>query len=217
MYNFSYFKEKDIAVVKEFMKANSFAVITGCDANHQPVATQVPLLLEERGGKLFLLGHVQRKTDHQSAFEKNPDVLAIFTGPHTYVSASWYSNKQTASTWNYISVHAKGKLTFLGEAALLNILQRTTALFENNPQSPSLVEKMPAEYVSKLMKAIVAFEMEITHLDNVFKLSQNRDKESYTVITDKLEAQGGQAAEIAEAMKKRGEQLFGTDPNGTGT
>ncbi len=215
MYNLSYFKEKDIAVVKTFMHANPFAFICGCNANNQPVATQVPLLLEERGGKLFLMGHVQRKTDHQLAFEQNPAVLAVFTGPHTYVSASWYSNQQSASTWNYISVHAKGHLTFLDEAALLTILSRTTALFENNSNSPSLVEKMPGEYVSKMMKAIVAFEIEVTHLDNVFKLSQNRDKESFGNIVDKLKEQGGQAAEIAEEMKQRKDQLFGgTDGNG---
>jgi transcriptional regulator len=208
MYNFSYFKEKDIAVVKEFMFANSFALVTGCDANNHPVATQIPLLLEERDGKLFLLGHVQRKTDHHLAFEKNPNVLAIFTGPHTYVSASWYSNQQVASTWNYISVHAKGVVNFLGDEALLNILQRTTALFENNAQSPALVEKMPQEYVNKMMKAIIAFEMEVTHLDNVFKLSQNRDKESFQNITEKLTEQGGQAAAVADEMKQRQDQLF---------
>jgi transcriptional regulator len=208
MYNLPYFKEKDLAVVKQFMKANPFAIITGCDANNQPVASQVPLLLEERDEKLFLLGHVQRKTDHQLAFEQNPYMLAVFTGPHTYVSASWYSNPQTASTWNYVSVHAKGMVKFLGDTALLNILSRTTALFENDAHSPALVEKMPEDYVSKMMKAIVAFEMEVTHLDNVFKLSQNREKESYTAITDKLKAQGGQAADIAQEMEQRRSQLF---------
>lgn len=211
MYNLPYFKEKDLAVVKQFMHANPFALLTGCDANNQPVATQVPLLLEERDEKLFLLGHVQRKTDHQLAFEKNPHVLAVFNGPHTYVSASWYSNPQTASTWNYISVHAKGVLTFLDETALLSLLRRLTAFFENDAHSPALVEKMPEDYVSKLMKAIVAFEIEVTQFDNVFKLSQNRDKESYTAIVDKLEAQGGQAAAIAQEMQQREEQLFGSD------
>ena len=208
MYNLPYFKEKDLAVVKKFMLANPFALIAGCDANNQPVATQVPLLLEEREEKLFLLGHVQRKTDHHIAFEQNPQVLAIFTGPHTYVSASWYSNQQTASTWNYISVHAKGMLKFLDETALLNLLQRLTAFFENDAHSPALVEKMPEEYVSKMMKAIIAFEIEVTHLDNVFKLSQNRDKETYSNVTDKLRAQGGQASEIAEEMQQREDQLF---------
>ena len=211
MYSFSYFKEKDIELVKQFMQQNSFALLAGCDAHQQPVATQVPLLLEEREGKLFLLGHIQRKTDHHLAFEQNPQVLAIFTGPHTYVSASWYSNPQVASTWNYIAVHAKGPVHFLGEAALLNILTRTTALYENNADSAALVEKMPAEYVSKMMKAIVAFEIEVTHLDNVFKLSQNRDKETYANIVDKLQAQGGQAADLAQQMQQRRSQLFNED------
>jgi len=208
MYNLSYFKEKDIAVVKQFVKANPFAFITGCDANNQPVATQVPLLVEERDEKLFLLGHVQRKTDHQLAFEQNPHALAVFTGPHSYVSASWYTNKQTASTWNYVSVHAKGTLKFLDDAALLALLSRLTAYFENNPHSPALVEKMPEEYVTKLMKAIVAFEIEVTHLDNVFKLSQNHEKENFTAIVDNLKVQGGQAAAIAQEMEKRRSQLF---------
>lgn len=211
MYNFSYFKEADIALVKQFMQQNAFALLAGCNAAQQPVATQVPLLLEERAGKLFLQGHIQRKTDHQLAFEQNPQVLAVFTGPHSYVSASWYSNPQVASTWNYIAVHAKGHMQFVGDAALLDILARTTTLFENNAGSPALVEKMPPEYVSKMMKAIVAFEIEVTHLDNVFKLSQNRDKETYSNIADKLQAQGGQAAAIAAQMQQRRSQLFNED------
>lgn len=208
MYNFSYFKENDPAVVKEFMKANSFALIAGCDANNQPVATQVPLMMEERDGKLFLLGHIQRKTDHHLAFEHNPNTLTVFTGPHTYVSASWYTNQQVASTWNYVSVHAKGTLKFLDDAGLLDMLKRLTAHYENNPHSPALVEKMPEEYVSKLMKAIIAFEIEVTHLDNVFKLSQNHKKENFTSIVDHLKEQGGQSKEIADEMEHRKDQLF---------
>ncbi len=190
------------------MQDNAFAFIIGCNTNLQPVASQIPLLIEERGDKLFLLGHVQRKTDHHLAFEQNPNALAVFTGPHTYVSASWYTNQQQASTWNYMSVHARGQVKFLDDAGLLDILKRTTSFFENNPHSPSLVEKMTEEYVSKNMKAIVAFEMEVTAIDNVFKLSQNRDKESYHKITEELKAQGGQAAEVGNEMDKRRSQLF---------
>jgi transcriptional regulator len=212
MYNLPYFKEKDINVVKQFMQQNPFVVLAGCDAANKPVATQVPLLLEEKDGQIILYGHVQRKTDHQLAFEQNPDVLAIFTGPHTYVSASWYGNPQTASTWNYMTVHAKGVLTFLGDTALLEILSKTTARFENNEHSPALVEKMPEEYVSKMMKAIIAFEIEVTHIDNVFKLSQNRDKESYEKIIPQLKEQGGEAAVIAAEMERRSSQLFNERP-----
>jgi transcriptional regulator len=208
MYNLPYFKENDLAVVKQFMRAHPFVFLSGVDVNNQPVASQVPVLIEERDNQVFLMGHMMRKTDHQLAFEKNANALVVFTGPHTYVSASWYTNKQTGATWNYMSVHAKGLLSFLDDNALLNILTRTTALFENNPDSPSLVEKMPQEYLDKMMKAIVGFEIEITYLDNVFKLSQNRDKESYLTITQKLQDQGGDAAAIAAEMQQRRSQLF---------
>jgi len=208
MYSFSYYKEKDIEVVKAFMRSNPFAMLIGCDANSEPVATQIPLLTEERDGELFLLGHVQRKTDHHLVLEQNPSVLAVFTGPHTYISASWYTNPQTASTWNYVSVHAKGELRFLPDEELLNILSRTTAYFENNRHSPALVEKMPEEYVSKMMKAIVGFEIKVTGLDNVFKLSQNRNEESFTRIIDELEKQDEQAQSIAQMMRRKQKDLF---------
>jgi transcriptional regulator len=208
MYNLPYFKEQDISVIKDFMRKHPFVLLSGCDADNLPVATHVPLLLEETDGKLFFYGHVMKQTDHHKGFIANPNVLAVFWGPHTYVSASWYTDKQTASTWNYMTVHAKGTLTFLDDDALLNILSRTTALFENDPHSPSLVEKLPKDYVEKLMKAIIAFRIEVTGLDNVFKLSQNRDKESYHHIIPKLRAQGGEAALIAEQMEQRSSQLF---------
>ena len=119
MYNLPYFKEQDAATVLKFVKDNPFAFLCGCDAADKPVATQIPVFIDERDNKLFLSGHIMRNTDHHKAFEQNPSVLAVFTGPHTYVSASWYSNKSTASTWNYMSVHARGSLRFLDGPALL--------------------------------------------------------------------------------------------------
>lgn len=205
MYNSSQFKETDDALVKDFIRQNPFAILCGCDAGNKPVATHIPFLVEEREGQLFLLGHIMRKTDHHKAFEQNSEALVIFNGPHSYISASWYSNPQTASTWNYITVHARGTLRFVDEGALLNILTRTTALFENNPGSPALVEKMPEDYVSSLSKAIVGFEIAITQLDNLFKLSQNRDEKSYKNIISKLRERGTtDAVQVADEMEKRG-------------
>jgi transcriptional regulator len=214
MYNLPYFKEKDPAVIRKFMKENPFVILCGCDETHHPIATQIPLLLEEKNDQLILYGHVQRKTDHQLAFEANPNVLAIFTGPHSYVSASWYSNPQTASTWNYMAVHAKGILRFLDDNALIGILKKTTSLFENNLESPSLVEKMPEEYVQKMIKAIIAFEIRVTALDNVFKLSQNRDEKSYHNIIDHLDQQEDPSKQIATEMKERTQQVFKNGNNG---
>ena len=195
----------------EFMRKHPFVFLAGCDAGTKPVATQVPVFIDEREGKLFLSGHIMRNTDHHKAFLQNPNVLAVFTGPHTYVSASLYSNPLQASTWNYMSVHAKGVLSFSSEQELLNILKRTTSHFENNPHSPSLFEKLPTAYVEKLVQAIIAFEIEVTALDNVFKLSQNRDEKSYHAIIDKLRQSDDDSRQIAAEMEKRTSQLFKTD------
>ena len=208
MYNLPYFKESDIEIVKEFVRKNPFAFISGCDAANKPVATQVPVFIDERGDKLFLSGHMMRNTDHHKAFVNNPNALAVFTGAHTYVSASWYEDKRQGSTWNYISVHARGTLTFLDEDALRDILKRTTSHFENNPYSGANFDDLPKEYVDKMVKAIVAFEIEVTEMDNVFKLSQNRDEKSFHNIVEKLEAQNEDGRRVAEEMKKRTSRLF---------
>lgn len=208
MYNLPHFKEPDAQVVLEFVKQHPFAMLIGVDAEHQPVATQVPVFIDEREGRLFLTGHIQRKTDHHKAFEQNSNVLAVFTGAHAYVSASWYENKQVASTWNYMSVHAKGSMRFLTDEELYEVLKRTTNHFENNPLSPSLVEKMSDEYVQSNMKAIVAFEVEVKELNHVFKLSQNRDEKSYNQIIHQLQQQGGEAKEVAEIMEARKDKVF---------
>ena len=208
MYNLPYFKENDPAVIREFMRRNPFVLLCGCDQDNRPVATQIPVLIEDREDKLFLIGHVQRKTDHQLAFAKNQNVLAIFTGPHTYVSASWYNDPQTASTWNYMAVHAAGILRFLDDIALLETLKRTTAHFENNKHSPALVEHMSQDYVQKMMKGIISFEIEVSRLENVFKLSQNRDEKTYDHIVDRLQQGDDDSAQVAAEMKGRASQLF---------
>jgi transcriptional regulator len=208
MYNMPHYKEQDQNLVLAFMKQHPFIMLTGVDENLQPVATQVPVLFEERDGTLFLRGHIMKGNDHHKAFEKNRQVLALFTGPHTYVSASWYENKQQGSTWNYMTVHAKGELSFLPEEDLLNILKDLTAFFENDPASPSLYERLPEEYISRLKKAILGFEIKVTQIEHVFKLSQNRDQKSFENIIDHLVKGDGEAQAVAAEMNKRKSQFF---------
>src|SRR6187397_479583 len=210
MYNLPYFKEGDHKVVLEFMRKHPFVFLTGVDDESKPIATQVPVFIDEKDGKLFLTGHIMRNTDHHKAFEQNPNVLAVFTGPHVYVSGTWYSNPQQASTWNYMSVHAKGAIRFGNEEDLIAILKRLTLHYENNnTASTTIFDNLPSEYTGPLMKAIVAFEVEITAIENVFKLSQNRDEKSFQNIMSKLNEQGSDGKFIAEEMKKRQQQLFG--------
>ena len=210
MYNLPYFKEKEGEVVLEFMRNHPFVFLSGADEEKKPVATQIPVFIDEKDGKLFLTGHIMKNTDHHKAFEKNPNVLAVFTGPHVYVSATWYDDPHQASTWNYMSVHAKGTIRFGNADDLVAILKRLTLHYENNnTASTTVFDNLPSEYTEPLMKAIIAFEVEVISIENVFKLSQNRDEKSFHNIIAKLQEQGSDGQFIAGEMKKREQQLFG--------
>ncbi|MEQ6165631.1 MULTISPECIES: FMN-binding negative transcriptional regulator [unclassified Ekhidna] len=209
MYDLPYHKAPNEQAIKELIEKYPFAFLSGCDAANKPVATQVPLFLEERDGRKFLTGHLMKNTDHHKAFLHNNQVLAVFTGNHTYVSGSWYSDPHTASTWNYMSVHARGSIRFLDGAALEEMLRKTSMHFENNnPDSPTVYDNLPKSFLDKVMKAIVAFEIEVTEMDNVFKLSQDRDAESYHSIIEKLKSQDADGKVIAEEMEKRAKDLY---------
>ncbi len=208
MYDVPYFKEEDHDVIIQFMKDHPFVFLTGSDLAHNPVVTQVPVFIDEKDGKYFLTGHIMRNTDHHKAFEQNKKVLAVFTGPHTYVSATWYT-KPVGSTWNYMSVHAKGNIRFGDFNELSYVLQRLSLHYENgNTASSTVFDNLPDEYTERMMKAIVPFEMEITELKHIFKLSQNRDEQSYDNIIQQLKQKDGDAKMIAAIMEKRKSKVF---------
>ncbi len=209
MYNFSYFKEKDKKQILKFIEENPFAFMTGSFLSGLQVATQIPVLLVERGGELYLQGHIMRNTDHHKAFMENPNALLVFTGPSCYVSASWYSNPQIGSTWNYMSVHVAGQVNFMTNELLIEFMRKLTLKFEKgNTRSLTFYDNLPDSFLSKMMPAIVGFEIKADKLENVFKLSQNRDEQSYLNIISKLEEQGGSSALIAAEMKHRRAELF---------
>lgn len=209
MYNLPYHKEHDEQVIKEFIDEHPFAFLTGCDRENRPVATQVPVFMEQRDDQVLLTGHIMKDTDHHKAFVHNENALVVFTGSHAYVSGRWYSDPHIASTWNYMSVHAKGTLRFLDDAGLEEVLRRTTLHFEgHDKQSPTVFDNLPDGFKQAVMDAIVAFEVQVTHLDNVFKLSQDRDIESYLNIIEKLEDQGEDGRVIAAEMEKRKDEVF---------
>jgi transcriptional regulator len=209
MYNFSYFKEKDKQTILDFIEENPFAFITGSFLSGEQVASQIPVLLEERNGELFLQGHIMRNTDHHKAFVENPNALLVFTGPSCYVSASWYSNPQIGSTWNYMSVHVGGQVNFMTNDELKAFMRKLTLKFEKgNTQSLTFYDNLPDQFLDKMMPAIVGFEIKADKIENVFKLSQNRDEKSYNNIISILDEQGGNSALIALEMKKRKAALF---------
>jgi transcriptional regulator len=148
------------------------------------------------------------ETGHWHGFGANPDVLAVFTGPNCSVKASWYLGLESGGTWNYVSVQAKGTVRLLDQPALVNVLKRLTAQVEGDANSGSNFEDLSDAYTSKMLPAIQAFEITVTNLDAIFKLSQNRDEASYDNVMEKLTERGGNSAAIAEMMLKRREKLF---------
>lgn len=203
MYKFSYYTEPDHERVISFMKENSFAIITGAGETH-PVATQIPLAISiTEAGKILLSGHMMKKTDHHLAFEKNENVLVLFTGPHCYVSASWYTNPSMGSTWNYMTVHAKGRIRFTDEAGTREAVEAITRKYEGDNSAASFNQLAP-EYIDQMVKAIVGFCIEVDSVENVFKLSQNRDEASKHNIIAQLKKRPDEASrKIAEEMEKR--------------
>ncbi len=202
MYNIPYYKAKDHQEVVDFMHANPFVTICGVDNEGFPVATQVPVLLKIENDKIIISGHVMRKQDHTNAFELNNNVLVIFSAPSAFVSASWYSVKEVASTWNYQSVHAVGKIEMKGEEHLYKLLSELTAHFEKDPNSPTQVKNLDPLYMKENMVAIISFEIEVTELKHVFKLSQNRDDVSHEHIKKELSNGTPACKHVAAAMKR---------------
>lgn len=203
MYNISYFKANNQEEVFAFMQANPFVTICGVDENGLPIAAQVPILIKQEDDQLIISGHLMRKQDHTNAFEKNNNVLVIFSAPSAFVSASWYKEKGIASTWNYQTVHAIGKMEMKDDAHLYQLLIDLTMHFEKDPNAPTQVKNLDPEYVQQNMKAIVSFDVEVIELKNVFKLSQNRDEESHQKIQKELSKGDAACQYMASAMKRK--------------
>lgn len=202
MYKLPYFTEEDEEKVFDFMNKNSFAIITGHDGSF-PVATHVPLEIKKEEGQIILTGHMMKNTDHQKAFLQNENVLVIFSGPHCYVSASWYTKKDVASTWNYIDVHAKGKIKFKDEHGTKEIIGNITNKYEGK-ESEAAFHNLSNEYVDRLVKAIIGFTIEVSSVENVFKLSQNHEVETRDSIIEQLQGRTDEGSHIiASEMQKR--------------
>jgi transcriptional regulator len=202
MYKFPHYTEQDQQKVIDFMIENSFAFIAGMGKNY-PVATQIPLSVEIKNEKIFLHGHLMRKTDHHLAFEKNNNVLVLFTGPHCFVNANWYTNPHMGSTWNYMTVHAKGKITFTDEEGTRKAVKAVSDKYAGT-DTVSAFENLPKEYIDQMVKAIVGFSIEVESIENTFKLSQNRDKVSQeNIIAELRKREDRNSLAIADEMKKR--------------
>lgn len=201
MYIPDLYKNENQAEIEQFLHENGFAILVN-QTDGKLWATHIPLVLEQTfDGKQLLVGHVSKLNPQADSFKSNDDVLAIFSGAHSYISSSWYDH-ENVPTWNYLAVHVYGKVKLHSYEQSVSALKRLVDKYEIKSENPVRVEQL-SEKTMREARGIVSFEIEITEIQSVKKLSQNRDDKNYKNIISELEKTNeNQAIEVANAMKK---------------
>lgn len=204
MYIRSYHQESDPQVVLQFMRDQPFASLVSY-SDPYPAASHIPIeVLGDQVEGLKLMGHIARANPQLSQLSAHPEVLVIFLGPSSYVSASWYPVPDVASTWNYIAVHAQGTLRLVDPETTLDHLRRLTHRHESGVAHPTAVDRMPKDYIRKNLQAIQGFEILVERLDNTYKLSQNKDEQTRSQVIEELsKSNDARSRQIAAEMARR--------------
>ena len=200
MYVPPHFQMTDRRAAVEFIRRHSFALLVTSD-NGEPVASHVPLLFDESAGENGMLrGHLARANPHADLLDGRR-ALAIFSGPHAYISPTWYQADNTVPTWNYAAVHAYGTCELMtDEEELIRLLADLTAVYEAGMPAPWTFDPN-SEFIRKLAKAVVGFRIPIDRFDAKAKLNQNHPAERrQRVILELEESSDPDARAIAQLM-----------------
>ena len=201
MYIPDIYKNENQEEIIDFLQKNSFGILIN-QHNGNIAATHIPLELEiKENGKQFLVGHISKENPQWQSFENDDRILAIFSGANTYISPSWYDH-ENVPTWNYVAVHVQGKIKIIEGQKVINSLKKLVDKYESEVDNPTKIE----DYSKKTMlqtRGIVGFEIEISKIDAVKKMSQNRDDKNYINIINELEKSEKIADKlVANEMKK---------------
>jgi transcriptional regulator len=201
MYTPAHFAESDLGKLHEAIERYSFATLVS-QRGAGPFASHLPLLLDrDAGPRGTLVGHMAR-ANPQWQDAAGQLVLAIFAGPHAYISPTWYEADETVPTWNYVAVHAYGRLELIEDhAAAEALLRRTVNLYESALPTPWRLDESP-EFVERLVRQIVAFRIPIERLEGKWKLNQNHPHQRRAKVIAELESrQDENSREIARLMR----------------
>jgi len=166
------------------MRANPFAILIS-STNEGPFATHAPVSIREAGGQLLVRGHVAKANLHWKHLEMQAQCLTIFHGPHSYISPSLYTTRESVPTWNYGAVHVYGNArVFSAPEELLGVLHELMHMFE--PAYAEQWESLEEAYRQRMLSHIVGFEITVTKIEAKFKLSQNRTREEQANIIASL-------------------------------
>jgi len=169
------------------------------------VASHLPFLVERAGDGLHLHGHLARPNPQVTDLARGGEVLAVFHGPHAYISPNWYASGPAVPTWNYADVHAYGTVRLVDDGDWLQaILRRLSVRHENRNPVPWRMQELPDNYLANMVKGIVGFDIAVTRLEGKYKLSQNRPSADRPRVITALEAQGdAEAKAVARLMRER--------------
>lgn len=180
MYIPSKMKMNDLSIAHDFIDDFGFGVIVSGSLT----GTHIPFILKrEEGESGVLYSHCAKANPHWKELQ-NAEVLIIFSGPHSYISPSWYAESPAVPTWNYAAVHAYGTATLLDDQQTLAAVEAVVHKYE-----PALLEKreiITNEYRDKLLAGIVGIKVELTRLDGKLKLGQLRNKEDQAGVYQAL-------------------------------
>jgi transcriptional regulator len=169
------------------------------------VASHIPFLVEREDDGLHLIGHLARPNPQVAELSDGGEVLAIFSGPHAYISPGWYASGPAVPTWNYVDVHAYGTLRLIDDVDWLRmVLRRLSDRHEARSAEPWKMQDLPEPYVSGMMKGIIGLDIAVERLEGKYKLSQNRPAADRPRIAAALEARGdADAVGVARLMRER--------------
>ena len=172
MYVPASFLQSDRQVLTGFIGQNSFGLLVSRSGD-EPFATHLPLLFDPSAGEHgHLLGHFARANPQWREL-RGQQVLAIFSGPHAYVSPTWYGVPNMVPTWNYLAVHVYGRCELVeDEASLLELLTETARTYERSLPTPWTFDRDNPQ-IGKMLKAIVGFRIEVSRIEGKWKLGQN--------------------------------------------
>ncbi|MBI3860590.1 MAG: FMN-binding negative transcriptional regulator [Planctomycetia bacterium] len=201
MYVPAAFAQTDLPTLYDFMERHSFALFV-TDVGGAPYATHLPFLLDRSAGPQgTLVGHVAR-ANPQWTEAAGQTALAIFSGPHAYVSPSWYEAENVVPTWNYIAVHVYGRVQVIEDAdRLLAIVGTMVTEYEQALPHPWAVGDRNT-FIDRMLSQIVGFRIEIERIEGKWKLNQNHPPDRREKVMCRLREIGGENAEgIARAME----------------
>lgn len=183
MYIPSHFKVTDETMAYDIMKEYSFATLFS-QHNGMPFATHLPLILNKEN--TYLYGHFARPNPQWKDIE-NQTVLAIFHGPHCYISPSWYETNNAVPTWNYVTVHVYGEVELIeDESELIGSLHEMVLKYEA-PDSSYRLQDVDAEFLAGMNKGVQGFKIKINKIEGKAKLSQNHSLQRQELVINRLE------------------------------